>query len=219
MADPKHAKPIPISDVLPGNGAADGTSRGAIVTNRPMMKDPLLADVDLAGGMVPADAASGNAKPADAAEPVAGKAHSIDPPELLPASTDETGVETQQQDAASSSEDQTNDDVAKSVDAATPEPTETEQTHKPAGDTPTELDLNQADVKSSGIEPTPEQQQIIDAGTYDLPIVTAETRRIRREVLLTSVAILVIVLLWLDMMLDAGLIRLGNLHALTNLFH
>lgn len=70
----------------------------------------------------------------------------------------------------------------------------------------------------TGGELTAEQQKAVDAEQYFLPITTAETRRMHRELALAILLIIVLLAAWLDIMLDAGFLKLGHLHALTNFF-
>lgn len=72
-------------------------------------------------------------------------------------------------------------------------------------------------IKKSG-ELTAEQQKAIENGEYFLPITTAETRRMRREILFSTLFVLVLIVVWLDIMLDAGLLSLGNIKAVTDFF-
>jgi hypothetical protein len=66
-------------------------------------------------------------------------------------------------------------------------------------------------------ELTSEQQKAIEKGEYFLPITTAETRRMRREIVLATLLIIVLIVVWLDIMLDAGIISIGGVNAFTDL--
>ncbi|CAN5408679.1 hypothetical protein BH09PAT4_BH09PAT4_01520 [soil metagenome] len=72
-------------------------------------------------------------------------------------------------------------------------------------------------VKKGG-ELSADQQKAIEKEKYFLPITTAETRRMRREILFATLFVLVLIVVWLDIMLDAGLLSLGNIKAVTNFF-
>lgn len=71
--------------------------------------------------------------------------------------------------------------------------------------------------KKSG-ELTVEQQQAFESGEYFLPITTAETKRLRREIIFATLFVTVLIVVWLDIMLDAGLLQVGGLKAVTNFF-
>lgn len=61
-------------------------------------------------------------------------------------------------------------------------------------------------------------QEMVDNKTYYLPITTSETRKARQFVAVGVLLSIVLIAAWLDIALDAGLIHLGNLHALTHFF-
>ncbi len=71
--------------------------------------------------------------------------------------------------------------------------------------------------KKSG-ELTTDQQKAIETEEYFLPITTAETKRMRREILFATLFVTVLIVVWLNIMLDAGLLQLGGLKAVTNFF-
>ena len=71
--------------------------------------------------------------------------------------------------------------------------------------------------KKSG-ELSSEQQKAIEHGEYFLPITTAETRRLRREVVLATLFVGILIIVWLDIMLDAGLLSIDGIKAVTNFF-
>ncbi len=70
----------------------------------------------------------------------------------------------------------------------------------------------------TGGDLTPEQQKAVETGEYFLPIRTAESRRVRKELIGAVLFVLILIVIWLDIMLDAGLLRIGNLKPLTNFF-
>jgi hypothetical protein len=63
-----------------------------------------------------------------------------------------------------------------------------------------------------------EQQKAVDSGEYFLPIKTAEGRRVRREIIAAVFFVVLLVVAWVDIMLDAGLIKIDGIHALTHFF-
>lgn len=66
---------------------------------------------------------------------------------------------------------------------------------------------------------TPEQEKAVESGEFFLPIKTAEGKRLRREITIAVLIVLVLTVIWLDIMLDAGLISLGGVEAPTNFFN
>lgn len=64
-----------------------------------------------------------------------------------------------------------------------------------------------------------EQEQIINSKRYYLPIANTEDRRGLMRSLLVLLIVVVLAAVWFDMVLDAGIVHVGNLHALTHFFH
>lgn len=63
-----------------------------------------------------------------------------------------------------------------------------------------------------------EQEKIIESKQYFLPISALEKRRGLERVVLLLVIVIMLALVWLDVTLDAGIIRLGGIHSLTHFF-
>ena len=64
-----------------------------------------------------------------------------------------------------------------------------------------------------------ELQTLIDNRTYYLPINTLETRRTKQFVLVGMLLGLILIVAWADIALDAGLVHVGNLKAVTHFFN
>lgn len=63
-----------------------------------------------------------------------------------------------------------------------------------------------------------ELQALVDSKRYFLPIDAVEQQQTKQFIIIGVVVSLVLVLIWLDLALDAGLIKLGGLKALTHFF-
>lgn len=63
-----------------------------------------------------------------------------------------------------------------------------------------------------------ELQALVDSKKYFLPIDAVEQRQTKHFIIIGVVVSLVLVVIWLDLALDAGLIKLGGLKALTHFF-
>ncbi|MGH7142335.1 MAG: hypothetical protein ACREF5_02600 [Candidatus Saccharimonadales bacterium] len=63
-----------------------------------------------------------------------------------------------------------------------------------------------------------ELEKIIDSKKYFLPINSVEHRKDTRQAISVLILVILLALVWLDLILDAGLIRLGGIHAVTNFF-
>jgi hypothetical protein len=100
---------------------------------------------------------------------------------------------------------------------------ESEGPAAPVDDSPAQPEDDEKDAKAKKpqLQPgelTPEQQKIFDKGEYFLPIVTTETRRMRLEIMLAVLFIIVILAVWFDIMLDAGLLHVSGIQPLTHFF-
>lgn len=63
-----------------------------------------------------------------------------------------------------------------------------------------------------------EQEKVIGSKKYFLPINAVKRRQGVRRIIVTLILVILLALLWLDLVLDAGIIKLGNLHSLTHFF-
>lgn len=64
-----------------------------------------------------------------------------------------------------------------------------------------------------------EQEKIVASRQYYLPMSTVEQRRGLDRVLLILAMVLILALVWADVVLDAGIIHVAGIHALTHFFH
>lgn len=96
---------------------------------------------------------------------------------------------------------------------------------KTSVDNPTEEESDATDTEGAdktqpkppkGRQLTAEQAKAIESGRYFLPIQTADNRRARRDAIIFAILGIVLVLVWLDVLLDANLISLGGIQPLTN---
>jgi hypothetical protein len=181
----------PITDVAhPGTSAPSDTSK-SIITPRPIMKDPMVVE----DGIDKSEDTTQKSLAQKTAE------LNVTPPEQTPA------------------------DDAKPNSEEPPEQTEEKPT-EPDEDAGAKAD--DKDKKSGRPDPNAEAaaeaakdaklQQVIDSKKYFLPINAIEQRRNARFVALGVILVLLLVVTWVDIALDAGLIHLGGLKALTHFF-
>jgi hypothetical protein len=64
-----------------------------------------------------------------------------------------------------------------------------------------------------------EHEKIIESKKYFLPINSVERRRNTRRAILFLVLCILFALIWLDLALDAGILKIGSLHPLTHFFN
>lgn len=273
---PKAKEPKKLFDVAhPGRSAATPTSRPVIVTNRQVLKDPMVADTPSSAPEVPSSAPklSGSAKkihirplsdevtpedttpetlgvtetseakiesatapelPAEVKEPDEDKAPVPDDAsaeDLVPEPA-ETGATPDEAVAPEDvSEDAPKDEPTAEFDEpAEPEPTtptKTEDDAKPSSESKPAVATDKqksaaAEAEAAAAKEEAEHreatQKLIDERKYFLPINSIQKRRTKRHVFLGTLLIIILIAAWVDIALDAGLIHINGLDALTHFF-
>lgn len=195
MSEPKKTTgPKAIADVAhPGKSAPSDTSK-PIITRRPMMKDPMVVEDN-----------------ADKLEDTAKKP--------LSKQSGETKIEPPKPDKTTE-------------EADAPSPKELDE--KPAEPEPEAPDTDDQANKDKGKDKKPKQleeeatavqakqdaklQKIIDNKKYFLPINAVEQRRSKRFVVLGILLAVLLALAWVDIALDASLIKIGSVRPVTHFF-
>ncbi|HSX37106.1 MAG TPA: hypothetical protein VLG13_03270 [Patescibacteria group bacterium] len=266
MASPKPKpeaadSPKKVFDVArPGKSTPDATARPIIVTNRPILQDPMMANGATAATtaneedeLAPAKAKL-TIKPITVTTDEAGSDEVVvkkkekakapepkepetkEPPEEAspekpeePAEPTEAATpdnETAEPEATEEPETQQKPDeptTAEEPDAATPEPEEKASEPETGGKSPIAQTPEQQDVAAKKAEEEAakheaEVQKLVDDEKYFLPINTVESRKTKRFVVLGALLIVVLGLAWADVALDAGLIHITGVKALTHFF-
>lgn len=185
---------------------AEATSKPVIVTNRPIMADPM---VKPASGAPELEAVE---KPKEARAPSASKiviqpiAHNED-------SEPENPVESE-----------TPEPKAEPAPHESEKPTELEQPAEAEDPEDTQLPAeatDKTDVEEDDpveIERRAKLDALVESQKYFLPITTAEERKSRRTVVLGAILAIVLLLAWTNIAVDAGLISLPIDVPHTNFF-
>lgn len=211
-------KPQPISDVEhPGKTAANPTSKSIIIKNGPIIKDPMV--VEDSEAKIEDDTTKNVVK--------AGGSSKIKLQPLPVAENEEPKQDESSQDIETPIVEAPKQDEEKSVESngeAKPEKTtekkdatfdkETEEKDK-STNTPAEEEEAEASRKA---EHDANLQKIVDSKTYYLPINAVEKRRSKRFVLLGIAVSILLILLWVNIALDAGLIKIDGLSPMTHFF-
>lgn len=201
----KPYKTAPIIDVAqPGKSAPSATSRSIIVNHRPRVQDPMVT--------------------AEKPKPDVDKDVEVVPDPAVPKIEDQTQLrpaaeQTIQPPAAAT------DDKIEAVDEAKPEPAKAESENPD----PTEGDESTtAEAKDPAVDAQVEAakqaehdaaiQKLADRKQYFLPIDSVEQRRSQRFVVLGIVLSLVLAVAWVDIALDAGLIKISGIKPVTHFF-
>ncbi|HWB39382.1 MAG TPA: hypothetical protein VG604_04075 [Candidatus Saccharimonadales bacterium] len=246
MAESKPGKPAPknqpIIDVAhPGKTPPDVTSRPVIVTNRAIMKDPMvvgekpqtdleveptksqplstkpavkLKPLEEPASDKPGKPAAGNEP--EETEPADNSKATTDPEEHLTAAskavTNEKGADKKSPDSPKS------ETKAEIVPAGEGEGTEKTEDEKPKDKQLDPVAAEEADAAKRA-EHEAAVQKIVDSKQYFLPINSVEKRRTKHLLIGGFIIIVLLAAAWLDFALDAGLVHIQGLHPLTHFFN
>ena len=190
----KITKSTPIKDVTDADKVAPSDTSKSIITNRPMVKDPMVKeeakDAEVEQDTKKDDKINiGTAKTLEVTPGLADDKKSEDdkkpePPEPAPDVADD--------DKKSASEKDDNNPE---------DPT---------------AELKEADTKKA--EHDAEVEKLIDSKKYELPITTMEKRRSTRFVILGLLLAIFLILAWINIALDAQLIQIEGLNPVTHIF-
>lgn len=222
IEDKKPTQARKIVDVShPGQTAPSPNSKSVIISHHPTMKDP----------MVNADQSSAHEPEAPAPakvsrtviQPLPGSSLLTKPdPELPPNAV--------QQPASASDTPPDSDDQPAQTNVqppAEPAPEQAEAKALVATSTGTTAQLGTKDVKSDAeiasaedaeAKRQTELEAMIEDKRYNLPINTAENQRTQQFVVGGVVIGVILVAAWVNIALDAGIIHLGGVKALTHFF-
>lgn len=193
-AKPEITKSTPIKDVTDADKVAPSDTSKPIITNRPMVQDPMVKpetkDPELE-------------QPAtqESKAPTHGE-KTLEVPESSDLKKPEDKKETQESTKqAEPAEDDTRSDTAKDSDTTPEDPN---------------AEIKEADLKKA--EHDAEIDKLIESKKYELPITTMEKRRSTRFVILGLVVALFLIMAWIDIALDAQLIQIDGISPVTHIF-
>lgn len=241
-ADKPAAKSAPkVFDVAhPGKSKPSATSRPIIVSNRPILQDPMVSL------NVPSDVAPTDGKPSPAAVKV-----TIEPLETTEEPKDDKADKTiaelaaeaengadKSTDVTPKKEDEkpaddapkaTEADAAAEKDTKASEATKSDESANTADSSPdSKSDESQPAEDSKDAKETAELEaaakkleeinSLVESHEYFLPINAVERHRSKMVAVFGLVLILALGALLVDLLLDVGFIRLGGVHSLTHFF-
>ena len=203
----KAAKSEPIKDVTDASKVAPSDTSKSIITNRPMVQDPMVktpTEDALVQTKTEEPTAEVNASRADKSN-----IHNSEkvlattkPDESAPAKAPVT--ETAPAAAVPDSDD-------KDLAAASTKANEANKTDNDATAAIQEAELKKSEHES-------EVEKLIESKKYELPITTSEKRRSTRFVILGLLLAIFLILAWIDIALDAQLIKTDSIKPVTHLF-
>lgn len=204
MADakPKDSKVFDVAK--PGKSEPTASSKPIIVTNRPVLKDPMVV------GDEQPTAVEGENLPVSSTAPLA-------PPSATRITLEP--IRHDEQAGAKSGEAEPKSNDADDVEAAKPseQQNDTDDEELPAGKpkTTTEDDEKAAQQAAQRAE---ELTKLAESQKYYLPINQIEKRRNKRYAVAGALLIVVLILVWADVALDAGIVTIPGIKAPTHFF-
>lgn len=202
MIKSKPKSTATIIDVArPNETAPSDTSVPVIVNNRPLLRDPMMANesqsIDIPATETPKlspTATKINIQPLDYKEDevvdTEDKGKESDKVEIVPA-----------EEVAPSTQDQSENIISVENQA----------------ETKTEEEKNVIESEEQA-KYDADLQELVVSKKYYLPINTVQKRRTKRFVAIGVGVTILLVVIWIDIALDAGLIKIGGLKALTHIF-
>ena len=269
MAEAKKSTKKIIDVQHPGKTAPSGTSKSVIVTNRPIMKDPMVVDEDgkpeesapaattyKSGGeavikplseqdskesskadepeqtdssetdssktvsQLAEEASNKDSKKTDETPPPESKEEAKEPEIKLPIAEDDKKDEDEDDKKSPIAEEKVGekkDEKAADENAdSNPEEDKTDPAKSDKDGDPKEIEEAEEDKELK--KRRAEVNKLVESKKYSLPIKTVENRHNRRAVIIGVVVSILLILAWVNIALDAGLISLGGVKAYTNFF-
>ncbi len=225
MPESKRAAGKPISDVArPGKTPPAGTSKPVIITNRPVLKDPMVIE----NNKSPDDNSTSSKSSTDVKlQPTTAPLLEPDASKTEDAPATETVVHHEKILAKSSTaptveeaKSETEPDTAgQSAEKEVPKPDETADSENSDIPSPQQTDKAAIDnERAKQAEHEAAIQKLVESKQYFLPINSVEKRRTKRFVALGILVSLLLAITWVDVALDAGLIKLHGVQPVTHFF-
>lgn len=225
MAEKKETKKV-IDVSHPGDSEPSATAKPVIVTNRPVLKDPMVVVDESAG--------KEETSKVDAEEKTDTEEHKIEVKKaggIKLKTLEEAQSEKEEVPTSSETEEEPKDEAKETSSPQVEEsPTETPEEVKPESSTEVQSsiindngdtikDPDDADKEAAQAAKKEEElQKLVDTKKYYLPINSVEKRRTHRTIVIGLALSLLLGLAWLNIALDAGLFSLGGVQAVTDFF-
>lgn len=248
MAEAKKPTKKIIDIQHPSKTSPSSTSKSVIVTNRPIMKDPMVVDDDSPAEektTAPVYKSGGEAvikplseqtdKPETKEEPASDENKSKEVSDdknktisqLAEEATKKEQVVDEPEEAKVEDKEDKSDETDKPAIKATltdekSEPIVTEDKAEESKEDSTKTEdpkaLEEAKEDKELKKRKAEVAKLSESHKYYLPITTVENRNNRRAVVIGVIVSILLILAWINIALDAGLISLGGVKAFTNFF-
>ncbi|HVX47740.1 MAG TPA: hypothetical protein VHA05_00030 [Candidatus Saccharimonadales bacterium] len=206
----KHTKKTVKPDVQrPGEAAPPATSKPIIVTNRPILQDPMVAGGSTDNEDVGQESLAHVSGPK--LQPIS-KKPAENPEEPEPEEQSEPDPEPDNAPPAEPAAIEPNTETPTSAKG----PASEDQAPAPNANTePQKKDDQQASEKAAHDAAV---QKLAESRRYELPINAVEKRKARHFVILGVLLAVILALAWADIALDAGLIHIDGVKPVTHFF-
>lgn len=196
MADKTKSSSKPIVDVAhPNKSAPAQNSKSVIVSNRPMLKDPMVVDQE---------------------DPEITASDKSQPPAK---SVDKVSTTTREEQTIPSTKEESPSVEPIEPDKPTDVDTKAEDTTKPEESDNDTAQENQLEIDASKeAEHEAAVQKLSESKKYFLPINAVEQRKSKQFVILGIVVSIILALAWVNIALDASLIKIPGVKPVTHLF-
>lgn len=229
--DNKTDEPKKLFDVVkPGKTAASPTSKPIIVTNRPVLKDPMMVVDSIPNASDEKQEAPGKLSKRVRIEPLSDEESLKSDEPSEPAEekktaqpepdTAEHDTEKLESDQPSELTPQAEAGAPAELEAPKPETEQPDATDEEAGTAQVEQ-ATSADEDKAAKELAKHQaaiEKLVENRTYYLPVNAVAKRRTKRHVALGVLLIIILAAAWVDIALDAGIIHLDGVKAVTHFF-
>lgn len=214
MAESKKPDKKRIIDVTePGKSAPAANSKSVIVSNRPIMKDPMVVKEDQKLDDKDSKKITGRTSGKTVIQPLSAsktEAESNKPKLDKDKTIAELAEEAADRDRAKKAK--TEPEEALLTGANQPEVDA--EDGKPADPTPKKTDV----IEAEKVKHDASVQALVESKQYFLPINAVEQRKSKRFIVLGIVFSLLLVAAWANIALDAGLIQIDGVKPLTRFF-
>lgn len=212
------AKPI-VDVAQPGKTAPPLTSKPVIVTNRTILKDPMVVektadDTEKSEATSKTKATEGSdIQPTETTvdESVASKPEHV----LAPSPTAPT-PEPEAKEVTPPPAEKTAEPDTPATEEPAPDKTDSQDAEADNGATLTDAQIEAEATAEAAREA--EVQKLIESKKYYVPVNAVEKRRTKRVIALGVVLSIILALAWVDIALDAGLIDMGGVKPVTHFF-
>lgn len=207
MAEAKSNSKQIMDVARPGTSAPSATSKPVLVSNRPMLKDPTLT------------------KETEQASDVPDKENSSHGPEkgqmvvkpLEP--TEDKSIVTKDDEKSAEPVTEPTADATPSQPVATDDTIETRDSLETEEESPAQQTDAEADAAAKALaKHDADIEKLVESKRYYLPINAVNDQKTKRFIIMGAVLSLILIVVWLDIALDAGLIKLSGIKAVTHFF-